>query len=207
MIYGYARVSSKGQAKDGYSLEAQEKELRKAGASEVFSDAFTGTKNNRPELDKLLNKMQSGDRVIVTKFDRIARSLTHGIELIDGLNKRGITVHVLDMGIIDDSATGRLIRNSMLSIAEFERDMIQQRMDEGKAISGNYGGRPKKFTKKRLDYAVNLLNDYSYSQVVEMTGMSKSTLQRAKRESEDRIKAYYDKLTNIKGESNEGKSK
>lgn len=181
MIYGYARVSSKGQARDGYSLEAQDKELRAAGATEVFSDAFTGTTSDRPELDKLLQKMQSGDMMVVTKLDRIARNLTQGIDLIDSLGERGIKVHVLDLGVIDDTPTGRLIRNIMLCIAEFDRDMIQQRLDEGKAISGNYGGRHKKYTEKQIRHAMELLEDHSYSQVVDMTGISKSTLQRAKK--------------------------
>lgn len=183
MIYGYARVSSKGQAREGYSLEAQDKALREAGASEVYSDAFTGTKSERPELDKLLKKLKSGDTMVVSKLDRIARNLTQGIELIDSLGERGIKVHVLDLGVIDDSPTGRLIRNIMLCIAEFDRDMIQQRLDEGKAISGNYGGRHKKFSDKQLRHAVELLRDHSYSQVVEITGISKSTLQRAKKSS------------------------
>lgn len=76
MIYGYARVSTKGQAKDGNSLEAQENALRSAGATKIYSDAFTGTKSHRPELDKLMAVMQYGDTLVVTKLDRIARSAT-----------------------------------------------------------------------------------------------------------------------------------
>lgn len=97
MIYGYARVSTKGQAKDGNSLEAQENALRTAGATEIYADAFTGTKANRPELDKLMKAMQSGDTMVVTKLDRIARSATQGIEMIQGLLDKGVTVHVLNM--------------------------------------------------------------------------------------------------------------
>ncbi len=82
IIYGYARVSTKGQAKDGNSLEAQENVLRVAGAAEVYTDAFTGTKSRRPELDKLLAVMQPGDTLKVTKLDRIARSATQGIEFV-----------------------------------------------------------------------------------------------------------------------------
>ena len=76
MIYGYARVSTKGQAKDGNSLEAQEKALRESGANEIYVDAFTGTKTDRPEFDKLMDKIQKGDTLIVTKLDRFARSMT-----------------------------------------------------------------------------------------------------------------------------------
>lgn len=96
MIYGYARVSTKGQAKDGNSLEAQELALRSAGASVIYMDAFTGTKANRPELDKLMTVMQSGDTMVVTKLDRIARSAIAGIEMIQGLLDKCIVVHVLN---------------------------------------------------------------------------------------------------------------
>ena len=74
MVYGYARVSTKGQAKDGNSLEAQEVALKNAGASIIYSDAFTGTKSHRPQLDLLLKELQAGDTIAVTKLDRIARS-------------------------------------------------------------------------------------------------------------------------------------
>ena len=78
VIYGYARVSTKGQARDGNSLEAQEKELRSAGAKEVVSDAYTGSVTDRPELDRLLEVLNEGDTLMVTKLDRIARSVTQG---------------------------------------------------------------------------------------------------------------------------------
>lgn len=169
MIYGYARVSTRGQAKDGNSLEAQENALRSAGAIEIYAAAFTGTKTHRPELDKLMAVMQSGDTMVVTKLDRIARSATQGIELIQKLLDRGIVVHVLNMGLMDNTPTGKLIRNIMLAFAEFERDMIVERTQEGKAIAKqnlNFKeGRPKKFSKAQVNHAVDLLNEYSYKQV------------------------------------------
>ncbi len=185
MIYGYARVSTRGQAKDGNSLEAQEIALRSAGATEVYADAFTGTKSHRPELDKLMAVMQSGDTMVVTKLDRIARSATQGIELVQKLLDKGIVVHVLNMGLMDNTPTGKLIRNIMLAFAEFERDMIVERTQEGKSIAKTNPdfkeGRPKKFSRVQISHAVGLLEQYSYKQVVEMTGISKSTLIRAKR--------------------------
>ena len=185
MSYGYARVSTKGQAKDGNSLEAQEIALRSAGAIKINADAFTGTKANRPELDKLLAVMQSGDTMVVTKLDRIARSATQGIALIQVLLDRGIVVHVLNMGLMDNTPTGKLIRNIMLAFAEFERDMIVERTQEGMAIAklnpDFKEGRPKKFSKVQISHALDLLNEYSYKQVEQMTGISKSTLIRAKR--------------------------
>jgi len=186
MIYGYARVSTRGQAKDGNSLEAQENALRSAGAIEIYADAFTGTKTHRPELDKLMVVMQSGDTMVVTKLDRIARSATQGIELVQKLLDRGITVHVLNMGLLDNTPTGKLIRNIMLAFAEFERDMIVERTQEGKAIAklnpDFRKGRPKKFSKAQINHALSLLIDYSYTQVAQMTGVSKSTLIRARKQ-------------------------
>lgn len=185
MLYGYARVSTRGQAKDGNSLEAQENALRSAGATKIYADAFTGTKTHRPELDKLMAVMQSGDTMVVTKLDRIARSATQGIELVQKLLDRGIVVHVLNMGLMDNTPTGKLIRNIMLAFAEFERDMIVERTQEGKAIAKQNPdfkeGRPKKFSKAQVNHAVELLNEYSYKQVEQMTGISKSTLIRAKK--------------------------
>ena len=186
MIYGYARVSTYAQAKDGNSLEAQSLELRKVGAEKIFSDAFTGTVTVRPELDRLMAQMQAGDTIVVTKLDRIARNLKQGIELIDTLNERGIKVNVLNMGIIDNTPTGKLIRNIMLSLAEWERDMIIQRTKEGKEIAKknpNYReGRPKKYNKSQTTHALELLKTHSYKQVAEMTGISKATLVRMKRQ-------------------------
>jgi len=134
MIYGYARVSTVGQVK-GNSLEDQERQLREAGAVKIYKDSYTGTKIDRPSLSKLLAVMETGDTFMVTKLDRIARSVKEGIEFFDSLIERGIKVNVLNIGVMDDSPTGRLIRNVFLSFAEFERDNIMERMNEGKAIA------------------------------------------------------------------------
>lgn len=185
MIYGYSRVSTKSQAKDGNSLEAQEAALKAAGAKKIYSDAFTGTKSHRPELDKLIEVLQPGDTLIVTKLDRIARSAAQGTELIESLLQKGIIVHILNIGIMDSTPTGKLIRNILFSFAEFERDMIVERTQEGKAIAKQnpdfVEGRPKKYTRQQMTHALELLESYSYKQVCQMTGISKSTLIREKR--------------------------
>ena len=187
MNYGYARVSTAGQAKDGNSLEVQEKALKENGAEIIYSDAFTGTKAHRPELDKLLAKLESGDKLIITKLDRIARSAAQGIELIQFLLDKGIVVHVLNMGIMDNTPAGKLIRNVMLAFAEFERDMIVERTQEGKEIAKKNPdfreGRPPQYGKKQIEHALGLLESHSYKQVEEITGISKSTLIRAKRKA------------------------
>lgn len=184
VTYGYARVSSKGQARDGNSLEAQREALTNAGAQQIFEDVYTGTTTDRPALDKLLAILKSGDTVIVTKLDRVARSVQQGITLFDDLCERGIAVNILNMGVLDNSPTGTLLRNVMLAFAEFERDMIMQRTREGREIArqkeGYREGRPDKYTAAQLQHAVELLEDHSYTEVVKMTGISKSTLVRAK---------------------------
>ena len=125
MIFGYVRVSTNSQARDGNSLEAQINVLKEAGAEKIFLDVFSGSKNHRPELDRLLKIIKTGDTLIITKLDRIARSVMNGIQLIEDLNDKGVIINVLNMGIIDSSSAGKLIRNIMLSFAEFERDIIR----------------------------------------------------------------------------------
>jgi len=138
MIYGYARVSTTGQAKDGNSLEYQENLLRENGAQEIFKEAYTGTKKSRPELDKVIARMKEGDTLVVTKLDRFARSVKNGLEIADQIAEKGCTLKILNMGslgVFDASPTGKLARAMFLAFSEFERDMIVQRTTEGKTIA------------------------------------------------------------------------
>jgi DNA invertase Pin-like site-specific DNA recombinase len=134
MVYGYKRVSTTGQAKDGNSLESQEQELRANGAVEIYCDAFTGTKTDRPELNKLVAKVKKGDTIIVTKIDRLGRSLSQTSALITELLDKGVTINILNLGVLSNSSVNTLLRNVLLSFAQFERDMIIERTSEGKAI-------------------------------------------------------------------------
>lgn len=180
LIIGYGRVSTRGQAKDGNSLEYQKEVLLSAGAEKLFFDTYTGKVNERPELDKMLKVLKTGDTLVVTKLDRIARSVSGGSELINKLNDRGISVNILNIGILNNDPSGNLLKNIMLAFAEFERDMIVQRTQEGKAIAKKRPdyreGRPKKYTKKQLEHAMELKKTHSYKQVTELTGISESTL-------------------------------
>lgn len=148
MIYGYARVSTNGQARDGNSLESQERILKEKGVKKLFIESYTGTKKHRPKLDELLNQIQNGDTLIVTKLDRIARSTRDGLDIIDTLLNKGVNIEILNMGKFDNSPVGKLMRTVFFAFAEFERDMIVERTSEGKAIARqqeNYTeGRPKK---------------------------------------------------------------
>ena len=134
MIYGYARVSTKGQARDGNSLEAQEKKLRVAGAEVIFYEAFTGKTKDRPEFQRLMETIREGDTVIMTKLDRMARSTREGLDIVDEFLAKNVNIEILNMGKFDNSPSGKLMRTVFLAFAEFERDMIVARTTEGKAI-------------------------------------------------------------------------
>ena len=102
MIYGYARVSTKGQDLYGNSLKDQEGKLREAGCDVVFHDSYTGTKMDRPEFTRLIALLKAGDRLVVTKLDRFARTTSGGIDTIRELLNRGVSFHILNMGLIDN---------------------------------------------------------------------------------------------------------
>ena len=147
-IYGYARVSSRGQATDGNGLEVQRRALGDAGAERIFEDVFTGTTMDRPQWDELMGSLTQGDTLVVSKLDRIARTAPEGIETVRSLVKRGVAVRILNMGLVEDTPMGRMILTVMFAMAEFERDTIVERMAEGKAVArgreGYREGRPRK---------------------------------------------------------------
>lgn len=178
MIYGYARVSTMKQMKNGSSLSDQRQKLMQAGVPEqnIYSDSYTGTKMDRPNFNKLLAVLKQGDTLIVTKLDRFARTAVEGGQIVQQLHSMGITINILNMGVADNTPMGKLMVTMLLAFAEFERDMIVERTQTGRAVTGNVGGRPKKHTPKQLDLAMKLLQDHSYTQVEDMTGISKSTL-------------------------------
>lgn len=180
MKYGYARVSTQDQ-----DLNLQIETLKQEGCEIIYKDKFTGASKERPEFQKLLNELKEGDTLVVTKLDRFARSVMDGIKTIEDLFKKGVNVHVLNMGLVEDTPTGRLILSVMLAFAEFERALIVERTQEGKAIAKQdpdfREGRPRKYSRKQIEHALKLKETHTYRQVEELTGISKSTLIRAKR--------------------------
>lgn len=179
MKYGYARVSTVQQ-----DLQSQLVKLEAEGCEKIYQDKFTGVHKDRPQFQELLHILEDGDTLVITKLDRFARSTIDGIQIIKDLFNRGIKVHVLNMGLVEDTPTGKLIFNVMLAFAEFERDMIVERTQEGKAIArldpAFRDGRPRKYSKEQIEHAMKLKSTHTYRQVEDMTGISKSTLIRAK---------------------------
>lgn len=183
MIYGYARVSTRGQERDGNSIEDQEKRLRAEGCGRIFRDSYTGTKMDRPGFAELLRTVKRGDKIVVTKLDRFARNTAGGIETIQGLLQRGVMVHILNMGLIDDTPTGKLMVTMLLAFAEFERDMIVERTRAGKAVAretkpGYKEGRKRKELDEGLFMELREKNERGEKSVWECCkelGISKGT--------------------------------
>ena len=186
MIYGYARVSTAAQCRDGNSLEDQVSALQKYGCHEIIEEAFTGKTMERPKFQKLLEVLVAGDTLVVCKLDRFARTAIEGVQTVRALFDSGIRVHILNMGLIENTLTGNLILTVMLAFAEYERGMIVERTQTGKAVARQdpsfKDGRPRKFTPEQLQLGLVLLEQgKTYKQVTAMTGISKSTLIRTRR--------------------------
>lgn len=185
MIYGYARVSTKGQLENN-SLEQQKQEiLLKYDQAEIYQEAYTGTSTDRPVFNKLIDQMQPNDTLVVSKLDRLARNTVEGIQIVEKLFERNIAVHVLNVGLLENTTMGKFFLTTLLAVAEMERNTIIERTQTGKAIAktkaGFKEGRPNKYTQEQLNHAMGLLERHSYKKVEQMTKISKSTLIREKR--------------------------
>lgn len=182
MIYGYARVSTLSQ-----STDAQINTLNEYGCNEIFTDTSTRRSLDREGLNTLLTKIQKGDMIVVTKLDRLAGNTKEALGLIERLFNQGVSVNILNLGVINNTTTGRLIFTVFSAFAEFEVDLIKERMFEGKEIARKNPsykeGRPNKYSPEKIEHALSLLDRYTYKEVERMTGISKSTLIRKKSQS------------------------
>ena len=182
-IYGYCRVSSKKQIAEGNGLEVQEKEILSKYENVIIrKEQFTGTTIERPVFKELINELEAGDSLVVTKLDRLARNTVEGIEIVQQLFQKGVAVHVLNVGLLENTSMGKFFLTTLLAVAEMERNTILERTQAGKEIArtkeGYKEGRPAKYTPEQLDHAIELLKTHSYTQVEKMTQISKSTLTR-----------------------------
>ncbi|HDR4373211.1 TPA: recombinase family protein [Bacillus cereus] len=191
MKYGYGRVSSASQ-----NLSVQIKQLQEAGCETIFKEKVSGRKKeDRKQFNLLLEKVQEGDTITVTKLDRFARSTKDALNTIEYLNSKRVSLIVLNMGgdkIDTSTAIGKLMITILSGIAEFEADMIKERQLEGIEEAkqrGAYKGRPKKYTKnnRSLQYALELFrnrttNKMTVKEIEEITKISRATLYRAVQE-------------------------
>lgn len=184
-IYGYARVSSRKQL-HGNSLEDQTTTLTANGAATITTEQYTGKTTSRPKLQKLLDSLHPGDTLMVTKLDRLVRNVSEGIDLIRALFKKDVKVHVLNIGLLENTSMGNFFITTLLAVAELERNMIIERTQAGKEVArtkaGFREGRPP-LPREKIQLAVSLLNNHSYREVEAMTGISKATLVRYRRKS------------------------
>lgn len=183
MKYGYARVSTAKQ-----DLQAQINALESENCQVIYQDKLSGRDTKRPQFLKLLSKLKAGDMLVVTKLDRLARSTQEALKIIKDLFDREVTVHILNLGCIENTPTGKLIYTVFSAFADFERDLIVERTQEGKALARQNGtlkdGRPPKYKKAQLDHALALKKEHAYTEITAMTGISKSTLIRYQKKVE-----------------------
>lgn len=192
MIYGYCRVSSKKQL-EGNGLESQKQEiLSRYDNAVIYEEQFTGTKTDRPIFKELLEELQDKDMLVVSKLDRLARNTVEGIQIVESLFAKGVSVHVLNVGLLEDTNMGRFFITTLLAVAEMERNTILERTQAGKAIARqnpNFKeGRPKKFKNGLIELAIQEFESgqSTYADIDNKFGISKSTLYRAmkKRQAE-----------------------
>lgn len=191
MVYGYARVSSKSQL-DGNGLVVQIFEIgNHYPQATIYEEQYTGTKVlDRPVLSDLISKLEAGDILVATKLDRIARNTVEGIKIIEALFEKNVSVHILNIGLLENTSMGKFFLTILLAVAEMERNTIMERTREGKEIAkqkeGYREGRKKVYSKEHIDHALSLLSvnggAHSYSQVANLLKISKSTLIRAQKE-------------------------
>lgn len=186
-IYGYARVST---AQQDYATQIED--LKRAGVTKIFKDKYTGTTADRPEFDKLMAKIKNGDTLIVTKLDRLARNTQDALNIVKKMNAEGVILRVLNIGTIDNSPSGRLIFTVFSAFAEFERDLIVSRTQEGKAWAkannpNFHDGMPRKYDQEQINFAWKLHTQehMSYAEISKKLGMSKATIYRRFRELRD----------------------
>lgn len=188
MKYAYVRVSSLKQFRTGIGLDEQISKLKLVGFDELVVEEFTGDNTKRPYFNSLIQKLQEGDTLIATKLDRFANSISTGFALINDLLKRGIAVHILNIGLIDNTPVSKSTVSIFSAFAEYEKDMIIERYLTGREITrseNGYRGKKPTIDQKKKDFAVDLIvNQHkSYNEVVSIMGFSKATLIRA-------VKAY-----------------
>ena len=179
MIFGYARVSTEGQ-----TLDAQIDALEAAGAERIFTEKKSGKTRQRPELERLLEQLRSKDVVIVTKYDRLARSLRDLIDIVETIREKRAGFRSLSEDIDTTTPAGRLVFHVFGSIAEFERERIVERTKEGLEAArkrGRIGGRPPSLSPDQKSEVRRMRDDErrSIADIARLFKVSRRTVERA----------------------------
>lgn len=176
-IFGYARVSTEAQ-----NLDRQLDALKRYGVDFIYNEKMTGTKKDRPELTKLLDRITEGDTIVIESLSRLGRSTKDLIELVELFERKKVHLVSLKESIDTNTPTGKLLFTLMSALAQFERDVIAERTKEGLKSArarGRMGGRPRT-DEAKVKQAVKLYNtrQYSVKEIEELTGVKKATLYR-----------------------------
>ena len=179
MLIGYARVSTLDQ-----NLDRQNDALKAAGCERIYTDKMTGTKANRPGLDKLLDTLRAGDIVVIAELSRLGRSTRDLFALVDRIQDAGAHIKSLKENIDTTTPTGRLFFTMLAGLAQFERDLLSERTKDGLTAArarGRKGGRPLKYAPQEIARALSLYQagQHTVRQIEELTGVSKAKLYRA----------------------------
>jgi len=184
-LIGYARVSTRDQ-----HPEAQADALRASGCDEIFIDKVSGKLARRPELDRaLLSANRFGDQLVITKFDRLGRSLEHLIELSNQLQAKQVDLVVLDQGIDTSTAVGRMFFQILGAIAEFEHALMSERTMDGFAAArarGRTGGQKPELGPRQVKLAREMYEElgedgkrkYTVAQIAAEFGVTRPTIYR-----------------------------
>ena len=187
MIVGYARVSTTGQ-----DLASQEDALTAAGAERIYADhGVSGARASRPEWDRCREHLRADDALVVTKLDRLGRSLRNVLEVVDDLQAAGVALRILDLAADTSTASGRMVLSVLGAVAELERELARERTLAGLEAArrrGRVGGRPPRLSSAQRSHAVSLVRDEgrSVSDVADLFGVGRATVYRALNAASDR---------------------
>lgn len=184
MKFGYARVS-----KNDQSLDVQLEKLRAVGCDEIFMEKVSGAEEDRKELNRLLDKLRSGDTVCVVRLDRLGRRMIKLIELINDFKTKGINFVALENDINTTTSMGMVLFSMCAAFSEMERELIRERIMAGLKAAhskGNKGGRPRVLTPEKLAMLTTLRKneEFSVKQICKMLGITKSVYYRALKREE-----------------------
>ncbi len=188
MKIGYARVSTADQ-----NLDMQMDALKKAGCEEIYTDVISGSKSDRPGLNKALAYIRDGDSLVVWRLDRLGRSIKHLIETVNGLEKKGIAFNSLQENIDTSTSSGKLTFHLFSALAEFERDIIIERTEAGLKLArerGKFGGRPRVLDDKEAKCMIEMYDarNTTVADICKIFGISRPTLYKYVRDREKYVK-------------------
>ncbi|MGI4866123.1 MAG: recombinase family protein [Janthinobacterium lividum] len=180
MNFGYARVSARDQ-----NLDTQVEQLQAAHVDQIFQEKISGASTQRPQLDQLLATLRAGDTVTVARLNRLGRNSAHIMQLVAELNSRGVRFVALDLGIDTATPAGRLVLGIFAALAEYDRESIRERSQNGIAVAkaqGKHLGRPSGVDQTALKKVKAALDaGFSINKTVELTGISATSVKRYRR--------------------------